>query len=276
MSTVPSEGIGQPSGYESRPLAIITGASAGIGIPLARLAAGDGYRPVLVARRRPNLEELAAELKAAGGDDPLVVPLDLAAAAAPERLVEAVGPDAPVEMLINNAGFGTWGPFADTPLERTTAMLHVNITSLTRLTRLFLPGMLARGRGYILNVASTAAFQPGPEMAVYYASKAYVLSFSEALSEELRGSGIRVSALCPGPTRTEFHDVAQMRDSRLMEKLWWMDADRVAEMGYRALRAGRAVRVTGAINRVLTIAPRFVPRGLTRRMVARIQAARGD
>jgi short-subunit dehydrogenase len=260
----------------SRPLAIVTGASAGIGVPLARLAAADGYRPILVARRRAKLEELAEELQAAHGGDPLVVPLDLAAADAPEQLIEAVGTDAPVEMLINNAGFGTWGAFAETPLERTTSLLQVNITSLTRITRLFLPGMLARGRGYILNVASTAAFQPGPDMAVYYASKAYVLSFSESLTEELRGSGIRVSALCPGPTRTEFHDVAQMKDSKLMENLWWMDADRVAEIGYRALRSGRAVRVTGLINRILTQAPRFIPRALTRRMVARIQAARRD
>jgi short-subunit dehydrogenase len=258
------------------PLAIITGASAGIGVSLARLAAADGYRPVLVARRRAKLEELAGELSAAGAQEPLVVPLDLSTVEAPERLMDALGPDAPVEMLLNNAGFGTWGPFAETALERTTTMLRVNITSLTAITRLLLPGMLARRRGYILNVASTAAFQPGPDMAVYYASKAYVLSFSEALSEELRGSGIRVSALCPGPTRTEFHDVAEMKDSRLMENLWWMDADRVAEIGYRALRSGRAVRVPGFINRTLTLAPRFIPRALTRRMVARIQSARRD
>lgn len=259
-----------------RPLAIITGASAGIGVPLARLAAADGYRPVLVARRREKLEALAEELQEAHGHDPLVLPLDLSAADAPERLIEALGPDAPVEMLMNNAGLGTWGPFVETPLERTTAVLQVNITSLTRITRLLLPGMLARGRGYILNVASTAAFQPGPEMAVYYASKAFVLSFSEALSEELRGSGVRVSVLCPGPTHTEFHDVAEMRDSRLMETLWWMDADRVAEIGYRALRAGRVVKVPGLINRALALAPRWVPRALTRRAVAKIQAARRD
>ena len=259
-----------------RPLAIVTGASAGIGVALARLAAADGYRTVLVARRRAKLEALAEELQEAHGHDPLVLPLDLSAVDAPERLIEALGPDAPVEMLMNNAGLGTWGPFVETPLERTTTMLRVNITSLTRITRLLLPGMLARGRGYILNVASTAAFQPGPEMAVYYASKAFVLSLSEALSEELRGSGVRVSALCPGPTHTEFHDVAKMKDSRLMETLWWMDADQVAEIGYRALRAGRAVRVPGLINRTLALAPRWVPRALTRRMVAKIQAARRD
>lgn len=266
----------RPASDDPRPLAIITGASAGIGVPLARLAAADGYRPVLVARRRARLEKLAEELRAEHGGDPSIVPLDLSSVDAPERLIEALGADAPVEMLINNAGFATWGPFAETPLERTTAMLRVNIAALTRITRLILPGMLARRQGYILNVASTAAFQPGPDMAVYYASKAYVLSFSEALSEELRGSGIRVSALCPGPTRTEFHDVAEMSDSGLMETLWWMDADRVAEIGYKGLRAGRAVRVAGIINRVLALAPRFLPRGLTRRMVARIQAARRD
>ncbi len=267
--------MARPTDSDSdRTLAIVTGASAGIGIPLARLVAADGYRPVLVARRAERLKELAAELESSHGVSPITVPLDLAAPDAPERLVEALGEAGPVEVLMNNAGFGAWGPFSESPLDRATTMLRLNVEALTRITRLFVDGMRERRRGYILNVASTAAFLPGPDMAVYYASKAYVLSFSEALSEELRGSGVRVTALCPGPTRTEFHDVAEMSGSRLMEKLWWMSADRVAEVGYRALRAGRPVVVPGLINRATTFAPRLIPRSLTRRLVARVQSRR--
>ena len=257
-----------------RTLAIVTGASAGIGIPLARMVAADGYRPVLVARRADRMEELAAELASSHGVKPIIVPLDLSRPDAPERLLEALGDRAPVEILMNNAGLGAWGPFAETTIEGATTILRVNVEALTRLTRLFVDGMRERGRGYILNVASTAAFLPGPDMAVYYASKAYVLSFTEALSQELRGSGVKVTALCPGPTRTEFHDVAEMSGSRLMGKLWWMSADQVAEVGYRALRAGRPVVVPGFINKAMTFAPRLIPRSLTTRLVARVQSRR--
>ncbi len=267
--------MARPTDSDSdRTLAIVTGASAGIGVPLARLVAADGYRPVLVARRADRLEELAAELSSSHGVSPIIVPLDLSTPGAPERLLEALGDGAPVEILMNNAGLGAWGPFSEMPLDRAMTMLRVNVEALTGITRLFIDGMRKRGRGYILNVASTAAFLPGPDMAVYYATKAYVLSFSEALSEELRGSGVKVTALCPGPTRTEFHDVAEMSDSRLMEKLWWMSADRVAQIGYRGLRAGRPVVVAGLINRAMTFAPRLIPRSLTRRLVARVQSRR--
>ncbi len=254
-------------------LAVVTGASAGIGVELAKLAAADGYTPVLVARRRERLDALASELAARHSVSPRVVPLDLAEPDAPERLREAVG-DQPVEILMNNAGFGTWGRFAGIPLERTTELLRVNVEAPTRLSRLLLDGMLARGRGFILNVASTAAFQPGPGMAAYYASKAYLLSLSEALREELKGTGVRVTALCPGPTRSEFHDVAKMRDSRLVQRLWFMDAEEVARLGYRGMLAGRSVIVPGFMNRALAALPRFVPRAAVPPIVAAIQAPR--
>ncbi len=256
-----------------RPIAVITGASAGIGAELARIAAADGFDPLLVARRRDRLERLAGELEDVHRVCPRIVDADLARPGSCERVLAAAG-EAPIEILINNAGFGTYGPFAETPLERTEELLAVNVTALTRLTALVLPAMLGRGRGYIMNVASTAAFMPGPDMAVYYASKAYVLHFSEALREELRGSGVVVSALCPGPTRTEFHDVARMSDSPFMKRLWWMDGRRVAEIGYRALRRGRAVAIPGAMNRLSAWAPRFLPRLAVRQLVGAIQGRR--
>ncbi len=175
---------------------------------------------------------------------------------------------------MNNAGFGTWGRFAGVPLERTTELLRVNVEAPTRLSRLFLDGMLARGRGFILNVASTAAFQPGPGMAAYYASKAYLLSLSEALRQELKGTGVGVTALCPGPTHSEFHDVAEMRDSRLVQRLWFMGADEVARLGYKGMLAGRGVVIPGLTNRALAALPRFVPRAAVPPIVAAIQAPR--
>ncbi len=258
---------------DSRPLAIVTGASAGIGRELARLAAADGFQPLLVARRRDRLERLSEELASTLDVNALIAATDLTRADGPEMVVEAAGA-APIEMLINNAGFATYGPFATTPLERTSSLLALNVVALTRLTRLCLDGMLARGRGFIMNVASTAGFMPGPDMATYYASKAYVLQFSEALAVELSGTGVRVSCLCPGPTVTEFHDVADMRDSPLLDRLVWMSADEVARQGYGALKRGRAVRVTGAVNKLTAWAPRWLPRAMVRRLVGRIQSRR--
>ncbi len=256
--------------HADRPLAIVTGASAGIGRELARLAAADGYRPLLVARRRERLEELARELDATHGCGTRVVALDLAARHGADGVLEAAD-DERIGMLINNAGFGTFGPFAKIPVERTTALLDLNVTALTRLTQRCLDGMIERGEGFIMNVASTAGFMPGPGMAAYYASKAYVLSLSEALASELKRSGVVVSALCPGPTRTEFQGAAGMEGSPLLERLHFMSAADVARIGYRGLKAGKPVVVTGLVNKATAWLPRLLPRRLTTTIVGAIQ-----
>lgn len=255
-------------------LAIVTGASSGLGVEFARLVAADGYRPVLVARRRPRLEKLADELRAAYGVEPIVEPLDLAADDAPPRLIELAVAAGPLEVLINNAGFGTIGPFATVPVERTAALVRVNVAAPTRLAREALDGMRARGRGYILNVASTAAFFSGPRMAAYYASKAYLLHLSEALWSELRDDGVRVTVLCPGPTRTEFQERAGMSGTTWLESLARMDAAAVARAGYRGLGRGRRVVVPGLLNRLTAVLPRLVPRALAVRALSALHAPR--
>src|SRR5512137_1041621 len=215
---------------------LVTGASSGIGLELARCFAADGCRLVLVARKGNVLEALATDLRKAHKIQAQVITTDLAHPDAPARLLahlQAAG--LKVDVLVNNAGFGAQGRFAELPLQRQLEMLQVNITSLTHLTRLLLPGMIERHRGGILNVASTAAFQPGPGMAVYYATKAYVLSFTEALAEELAGTGVTVTALCPGPTQTNFAEAAGARTSRLFNKTA-MSAASVAKTGHRAYR----------------------------------------
>lgn len=236
-----------------RPLALITGASAGIGVELARAFARGGHDLILVARRRDRLESLAAEFPGRAR----VVPADLSDPATPARLLAETGP---VDVVVNNAGFGLGGRFAEQPVERQAEIIQVNIAALTALTRLHLPDMLARRAGRVLNVASTGAFQPGPGMAVYCATKAYVLSLSEALSAELQGSGVTVTCLCPGATSTEFAAVAGMRGSRLFRAA--MSAETVARMGYAATMAGQRLVIPGWANRLGTIGVRLTPRGV--------------
>lgn len=262
-----------PPASGAPPLAIVTGASAGIGRELARLAAADGYRTLLVARREERLAALAAELEETTGLAARAVAADLTLESGLDAVADAAGDDA-VEVLVNNAGFATWGPVVETDEEALADMIALNVTALTRLTRRFLPAMRGRGAGYILNVASTAAFLPGPDMSAYYASKAYVLSFSEALAVELRGSGLAVTCLCPGPTRTEFHQVAGMEDAPLMERLWFMSADRVAAAGWRGLDRGRALVIPGVLNTLTAWLPRILPRAVVPRIVGFVQSAR--
>ena len=198
---------------------LVTGASSGIGLELARCFAADGCRLVLVARKGNALEALATDLRKAHKIQAQVITADLAHPEAPTRLLAHLqSAGLKVDVLVNNAAFGAQGKFVELPLGRQLEMLQVNITSLTHLTGLLLPGMVERRRGGILNVASTAAFQPGPGMAVYYATKAYVLSFSEALAEELAGTGVTVTAVCPGPTATNFGAAANMRTLGLVEE----------------------------------------------------------
>ncbi|GAP63945.1 MAG: SDR family oxidoreductase [Ardenticatenia bacterium] len=243
--------------------ALITGASSGIGMALARVHAEHGGDLVLVARRRERLEALKAELEAAHDVRVWVIVADLAQDGAPRKvydLVRELGLD--VDILINNAGFGLHGLFHTQDPEHLSQMVHVNVLATTMLTRLFVPHLIARGRGHIMNVASVAAFMPGPWQAVYYATKAYVLSFSEALADELRTTGVTVTALCPGATETEFKERARIGRVRGFE-MGAMSAREVAEYGYRAMLAGKRVVVPGWRNRLLTFLPRILPRSWT-------------
>jgi short-subunit dehydrogenase len=250
-----------------RETALITGASAGIGQELATLFAADGSNLVLVARRTARLEKLAVALRQSHGVDVDVRTVDLAEAGAPQVLFDQLDAEGiRVDVLVNNAGFGALGRFAELPVERTLDMLQVNLTALTHLTRLFLPEMLRRRQGGILNLASTAAFQAGPHMAVYYATKSYILHFSEALAEEVRGTGVSVSCLCPGPTHTEFQAVAGMENSPIF-RMGPMEARAVAEMGYRGFRRRKAVIISGWRNWLGAFAVRFAPRKFVRRVV---------
>lgn len=250
---------------------LVTGASSGIGEELARLFAADGSDLVLVARRRERLEALAAELEKRHGVAVGVEAVDLSR---PERLAELCRrldqQGVEVDVLVNNAGFGARGTVAELPEERQLEMVRLNIEALTALTRALLPGMLARRRGGILNVGSVAGFQPGPFMAVYYASKAYVLSFSEALAEELRGSGVGVTVLAPGPTVTGFQEAAGLEGSLLFELLP-MAAAPVARAGHRGFRRGKVLVVPGLGNRLLAFSHRLFPRRLVRWVVRKLQ-----
>jgi short-subunit dehydrogenase len=253
----------------TRPLAVVTGASAGIGRELARILAREGHDLVLTARREAELSAVADELKTAYGATSRVVPVDLAAADGASRLVAALGDDA-VDVLVNNAGFGGHGAFADRDRDADLRMVAVNVTALTDLTKQLLPGMVARGRGRVLNVASTAAFQPGPFMAVYYATKAYVLSLSQALSEELRGTGVTVTCLCPGVTATEFHAVAGTDAQPLTQGPLSMSAQAVAEAAYKGMVRGRLLVVPGVHNKVGVASVRVAPRGVILKVVRRL------
>ena len=251
---------------------LVTGASSGIGLELARCFAAEGCRLILVARKGMALESLAAELRKAHKIQAQVFTVDLAHREAPTRLLghlHAAG--LKVDVIVNNAGFGAQGRFAELPLDRQLDMVQVNVTALTHLTGLLLPGMIERRRGGLLNVASTAAFQPGPGMAVYYATKAFVLSFTEALAEELAGTGLTVSALCPGPTRTNFGAAAGGRFKRITGK-YSMSAATVARLGHRAFRSGRVVAITGLRNQLPALAVRFVPRAIVRKITKRLNA----
>ena len=245
------------------PIALITGASAGLGVDFARQLRAKGYQLVLVARRKDRLDALAAELGHAR-----VVACDLGEVGAVGRLMDDLrGADETVSLLVNNAGFGLGGQFAALDGARQRGMIDLNCGALTELAHAVLPDMLARKKGLIVNVASTAAFQPGPGMAVYFATKAFVLSFSEALHEELRGQGITVTALCPGPTATEFGEVAGFGKSSPFEKLAANSAN-VVRAGLEGLEAGKAIVVPGLLNKAGAQGHRLLPRALLRRIAA--------
>lgn len=251
---------------------LITGASAGIGKEFARLYAARGCELVLVARREDLLSSLAAELSSKHGVVSHVVPVDLAAPDAAGSIYSRVRElDLHVDILVNNAGFGFHGHFAEVPAEKYLSMIQVNVTALVHLSRLFLPDMIAHSSGGILNVASTAAFVPGPLMSVYYATKAFVLSFSEALANELADTGVKLSCLCPGATVTEFQIHSLMGKTKIFHEGMAMDAPSVARHGAEGLDRNQTVVVCGAANRLLVASSRFVPRKLTASIVRRLQ-----
>ena len=239
---------------------LLTGASSGIGLELAHLLAAEQQVLILVARREDRLQELAKTLKKKYGADVRVIAADLAAMGAAQQLVDSIHSQGLViDTLINNAGFGENGLFADSDPARNSQMLHLNIIALTELTRLALPDMQARQHGRILNVASIVAYQPCPRFAIYAASKAYVLSFSEALHVEVADQGIKVTALCPGSTATEFHDVAQNEHARVNQVPKDGAAD-VALAAYKALNRGERSLVTGWINKPVPLMVRITPK----------------
>lgn len=240
-------------------LALVTGASGGLGLEFARLSAADGHDVVLVARSGEKLERIAAELHAAHGVQATPIAMDLSAPDAVQSLCARVPQ---CDILINNAGFASNGRFDTLDPKRVRDEMMLDVVALTELTRAYLPGMRARGSGRILNVASTAGFLPGPFMAVYYACKAYVISFSQALSEESRGSGVTVTCLCPGATATGFADRADMNDTLIFKGLPKADARNVALAGYRGMMKGRDVVVPGLSNKLVALSSKLTPRRL--------------
>lgn len=253
----------------TRPLAVVTGASAGIGQELAKLIAADGYDLVLVARREAELDVLAKELHDRYGVDATPTPADLTTKAGIRSVVRAVG-KRDLDVLVNNAGFGLGGAFDEQDQNVVQRMLDLNIDALTALTAAFLPGMKQRRRGRILNVASTAAFQPGPFMAVYYASKAYVLSFSEAIAEECARTGVTVTILCPGYTPTEFHEVAGTTGVTL-RGMPSPDTAAVARAAWEATKRGKRIVIPGVANKIGVQSLRLSPRAVVTKVVRRLQ-----
>lgn len=252
----------------THPLALVTGASSGIGADLALELARSGHDLLLTGRDTPRLDEVATRVRAAGAVAE-VMSLDLAASDAVTRLTAWVGAR-PLAVVVNNAGFGGSDPVAEADPAVISSMISLNVTTLTLVTRAFLPGLLERKSGRILNVASTAAFGPIPGMAVYAATKAYVLSFSEALAEELAGTGVTVTTLCPGPTATRFAERADVAGSSLFKTA--MTSQVVARLGFQAMLRGQRVRVTGAQNRVIAFASRLVPRALVTKAAKALMA----
>ncbi len=245
----------------NRKTAVITGASSGIGMELAYLFAADGYDLIVTARRVERLQKLADDLSKMYGNMVNIIQMDLTQPYAGEALWKAISKIEPnIKVLVNNAGVADSSDFAGEPLENIEGMIHLNIAALTSLTRHALPGMIERKRGRILNVASLAGFQPGgPGMAVYYATKSYVLSFSRAIRRELRGTGVSVTVLCPGATRTEFEATAKAEGTRLFRWAKPMEARDVARAGYRGMQQGRGVVVPGWMNKLLAISGALPP-----------------
>jgi short-subunit dehydrogenase len=261
----------------SRPVALITGASMGLGAEFARLLAAEGYDLILTARSADRLASLQKEVENLNGGRAHVIVTDLVDPRAPAAIYDSVRKAGlEVDVLINNAGFGMYGKFHESSLQTNLEMVQVNITALMNLTHLFTPGMVARKRGRILNVASTAAFQPGPLQPVYYATKAFVLSFTEAIGNELRGTGVTATALCPGPTPTGFQERANVGRVRGLRLMMRVSPEAVVRSGYNGMKKGKPVVVPGLLNNVIVFVVRLTPRRLVTAMVRIIQTAPRD
>jgi short-subunit dehydrogenase len=253
----------------SRKVALITGASAGLGEQFARCFARDGHDVILVARTASRLEALATKLEQEHQVKAHVLAADLSRAEEPQRIFEEVrARKLEVEFLVNNAGYGSSGPFLEQDLTREAEMVEVNCTALLKLTHLFARPMRERGSGRILNVASTAGFQPGPYMATYYATKAFVVSFSEALAHELKGTGVTVTCHCPGATQTEFASRAGNEKSKLFQRSGVATAPEVAQDAYSAMMKGRVLAIHGFVNWLAAASVRITPRGVVRSIAA--------
>jgi len=243
--------------------ALITGASGGIGFDLAELHASRGGDLVLIARSMDKLGKIKTEFESKYKVSVYIIGKDLSVMNSSREIYDELKQmNITVDYLINNAGFGVYGVFEETDWEKELQMINLNITALTYLTKLFLPDMIVKGGGKIMNVASTAAFQPGPKMAIYYASKAYVLSFSEAIGNELKDRSVTVTTLCPGATRTGFQEAADMQESRLVKGRKLPTSKEVAEYGYNAMMKGKAVAIPGFMNKMLAFGVRFFPRSM--------------
>lgn len=252
--------------------ALITGASSGIGLELAKIHAKNSDNLVLVARSEQKLKDLATELEGKFNIQVEVIAKDLSKLDSAKAVFDSVkSKDIKIDYLINNAGFGDYGHFSETDWEKENNMIQLNITALTQLTKLFLPEMIERKRGKIMNVASVASFLPGPLMAVYYATKAYVLNFSEALNNEVKPHNISVTALCPGPTISGFQSSANLGDSKLFSKGKFPTSKEVSEYGYKAMMKGKAVAIHGASNKFMVFLLRFTPRSWIVKIVRRMQ-----
>lgn len=252
--------------------ALITGASSGIGLELAKLFAADGHHLVLVARSEGKLQELANTLQQQYQVRVHVLAKDLSDYRTAQAIFDWCNDSGiSIDYLVNNAGFGDFGFFATSDWAKQEQMINLNITALTYLTRLFLPGMVQRKNGKVLNVASTAAFQPGPTMSVYYATKAYVLHFSEAIANELEGTGITVTALCPGAFESGFQAAAAMEESKLVKGKKLPTSWEIAQYGYRQMQKGTRVAIPGLMNKLMANSIRFTPRGLVLKIVRAMQ-----
>jgi uncharacterized protein len=252
----------------SKSYTLITGASGGIGHDLALLAAADDKNLVLVARSAGKLDQLAQTIRKNNKSEVITIELDLSEEAGVNKLISEITlKDINIDTLINNAGFADYGDFAKADLAKNLEMIRLNISTLTQLSHFALQRMLKAGRGRILNVGSTASFMPGPGMSVYYASKAYVLSFSEALTRELKGTGVSVTALCPGPTDTNFASVAGLGKSLMHRMIPPATSMQVAKAGYKAMMKGKAIEIPGFVNKLSAMAPRFSTRGMVRNMI---------
>lgn len=243
--------------------ALITGASGGIGYELAKIFAKNNTNLILVARNKNKLDELKNELENQFGISVYTIGKDLSIRESVSELYEETKKqNIPVEYLINNAGFGDFGMFTDTDWDKEERMINLNMKTLTLLTKLYIREMTERGSGKVMNVASTAAFQPGPLMAVYCSTKSYVLNFSQAVNNEVKSRGVTVTALCPGPTESGFQDASGMKESKIVTKIKMPSSKTVAEYGYKAMMKGKPVAIHGYMNKILALSVRFMPRNV--------------